>query len=163
MTGYQPAHWWQNNGNVCTVMKSMFTQMKTLILHCCWTAKKVVRPSPLQALISHEVQQQNRSANFIHSNFSHFASVSQMKCLHLFRKIYYGKPSVKQTLFSSPASPCQESTTSLTSVYPPRYSTKQPYTSFVQRTSLGWDHLPSSIVSIEDPSLFKSSLCDHLL
>lgn len=119
---------------------------------------------------------QNRSARFILSNFHRTASVSIMKSnlglplltirrklarLCLFHKIFY-HDTLHDELLLPP--------THMSSRFDHGHKvglisckTKIFSDSFIPHTSVDWNHLPSSIVKIRQPSLFQSSVSNIFL
>lgn len=119
---------------------------------------------------------QNRSARFILSNYSRLASVSQMKQtlnlpdlsirrrisrLCLFHKIYFTNDSLCQSLFTAPFYVSSRSDHRF-KVGVPSCRTNLYFDSFVPKTSVDWNHLPASVVSISDHITFKSAVFHHL-
>lgn len=130
--------------------------------------------TPTNTLISTLESLQNRATRFILSNYSRFASVTQMKStLHLphlsvrrqisrislFHKIFYTNVDLKEALFTRPHYLSSRIDHHL-KVGIPQCRTNLFYDSFVPRTSRDWNHLPASVVSIIDHSTFKSALLD---
>lgn len=119
---------------------------------------------------------QNRAARFILSNYSRHSSVTSMKKtlnlpdlslrrkssrLNLFHKIYYYNNDLKDILFHPPHY-ISSRTDHRFKVGLPSCRTKLCNDSFVPRTSVAWNHLPSTIASITDDHEFKIALQNAL-
>lgn len=148
--------------------------------------KALVRPKleyacsvwdPGHVTLSHILESvQNRAARFILSNYSRTASVSSMKTtldlpdlalrrkyfrLCLFHKVYYSNPILKNQLLFHPSyvSPRHDHQCK---VGTPTCHTNIYFDSFIPRTSSEWNHLPASIVSIQDVTYFKKLVNDFI-
>lgn len=130
-----------------------------------------------QNLITALESVQNRSARFISSNYSRTASVSKMKSdlelpnltvrrklarLHFFHKIFFHNPSIRRELISQPSYHSSRIDHQY-KVAVPFCRTELFSACFLPRTCADWNHLPSSIVSIQDASKFKSVITQHFL
>lgn len=119
---------------------------------------------------------QNRSARFILSNYHRTASVTSMKAsLHLpnlsfrrkiarlclFHKMYHSNPALRASLISEP-SYISPRTDHPLKVGIPYCITSTFYASFLPLTSVDWNRLPASVVSLTDAADFKTAITDVL-
>lgn len=113
---------------------------------------------------------QNRSARFILSNYHRTSSVTLMKAtlslpnlslrrqisrLCLFHKVYHSNPILKSRLIDRPNYISQRHDHQH-KVGIPQCHTNTFHMSFLPRTSVEWNRLPSSIATISDPSSFRN-------
>lgn len=130
-----------------------------------------------QNLINALESVQNRSVRFICSNYSRTASISEMKSnldlpnltvrrklarLHFFHKIFFHNPSMKRDLISQPSYHSSR-IDHQHKVAIPFCRTKFFSAAFLPKTAADWNHLPSSVVSITDPLLFKTAISQQCL
>lgn len=119
---------------------------------------------------------QNRSVRFILTNYHRSASVTSMKTflnlpnlssrrelsrLCLFHKIYHHNSSLHQKLLTPPSyvSPRVDHQHKIGL---PVCKTTTFYNSFIPKTTITWNHLPSSVVSVTDATMFKRCLTTFL-
>lgn len=175
-----------NNANrMLGYLKRNFFQAPSslkLILYKCLVRSKLEYASSVwdpghQSLINTLEATQNRAARFILSNYHRTASVTNMKStlslpnlssrrkharLCLFHKIYHHNPLLRQKLILEPFYHSAR-LDHIHKVGLPNYNTNTFSASFITRTSNDWNHLPASIASITDISLFKQTLTNSTL
>lgn len=115
---------------------------------------------------------QNRSARFILTNYHRTASVTSMKSslnlpnlasrrevfrLCLFHKIYYHNHTLRDKLLAPPFYISQR-LDHRHKMGVPSCNTTTFHNSFIPRTTVLWNHLPASVVSISDSVAFKNCL-----
>lgn len=117
---------------------------------------------------------QNRSARYILTNYHRIASVTSMKLglklptlalrrkifrLCLYHKLYHHNPFLRERLLT-PAPYISSRLDHQHKMDVPSCKTTSFHSSFIPRTTLDWNHLPASAVSISDGVAFKNCIAN---